>query len=216
VSKQKIYCQTKTPGFLRTLPSVLLALFMLTACSTGPVIFSNQSPMADFSKYSTYAFAETLETDDGKEVRSLLSQYLMSEISRQMGSRGYQQVDTDADLIIDFALMTKEKLRSVPSANVGGYYGRGGWPGYGYYGGYGNDYHITQYTEGTLSLIMVDAKTSGVVWEAGSIGRITNEVRDNLQVAIETTIGEIFTRYPYSAAGTAPPAVAAILSQEQP
>ncbi len=205
---------TKALSPISILPSLLLSVFILTACSTGPTLFSNEAPHAHFDKYSTYAFAETLDTDDGKEVRSLLSQYLMSEISRQMDSRGYQQVDSDSDLVFDFALITKEKLRSVPSANVGGYYGRGGWPGYGYYGGYGNDYRITQYTEGTLSLIMVDAKTNRVVWEAGSIGRITDEVRDNLQLAIETSIGEIFTRYPYSAAGTAAPAVAAIVSQQ--
>lgn len=200
MSKQKI----------SIVPGLLLSALVLAACATGPTIFSNQAPNAPFDKYRTYAFAETLGTDDGKEVRSLLSQFLIAEISRQMDSRGYQQVDTDADLVFDFALMTKEKLKSVPSANYGGYYGYGYGGRYGYYGGYGNDYRITQYTEGTLSLVMVDAKSNGVVWEAGSIGRMTDEVRDNLQLAIETAIGEIFTRYPYSAAGTPPPAVAAL------
>jgi hypothetical protein len=190
--------------------AMVVAAFALTACSTSPVIFSNQAPAADFSNYSSYAFAESLGTDDRENVRSLLSQFLITEISRQMNSRGYKQVDADADLIFDFALITKEKLRSVPSSNFGGYYGYGGRPGYGYYGGYGNDYRITQYTEGILTLAMIDTATKGVVWEGGGVARVTDEVRDNLQLAIQTVVGEIFTRrFPYHAPGTAPPAVAA-------
>jgi hypothetical protein len=189
--------------------AIALAALTLAACSSGPVIFSNQSPAADFGNYSSYAFAETLGTDDRENIRSLLSQFLMAEISRQMNSRGYQQVNADADLTFDFALITTEKLRSVPSANFGGYYGYGGWPGYGYYGSYGNDHRITQYTEGILSLVMIDTATSGVAWEGGSVARVTDEVRDNLQLAVQTVVGNIFTRFPYYAPGTAPPAMAA-------
>jgi len=188
---------------------MLLTAFVVTACATGPVIFSNESPQANFSQYRTFTFAERLGTDDRDGVRSLLSQYLINEITVQMNRRGYERADADADLTIDAFLATKEKLRSVPSSNFGGYYGYG-YPYYhGYYGGYGDNYRITQYTEGTLSVVIVDNNIKGVVWEGGSISNVTDEVRDNLEASARQTIAEIFSRYPYYAAGTTPPAVAA-------
>ncbi len=194
---------------LHTGAVLLLAMLVLTACATGPVIFSNESPAANFPAYRTYTFAENLGTDDRPGVRSLLSQYLAKEIAGQMTARGYEQVSEGADLTFDFALVTKEKLRSVPSANFGGYY-YGGYPYYGgYYGGFGDTYRITQYTEGTLSIVIVDNATSGVVWEGGSIARVTDEIRDNLDAAARQAVTEIFSRYPYYAAGKTPPAAPA-------
>ncbi len=200
----------RSPAF--TLSPAAIGLFMaallLSACSSGPVIFSNESPAANFGAYRTFSFAENLGTDDRSGVRSLLSQYLAREIALEMTERGYEQVDQDADLTFDFALVTKEKLRSVPTANFGGYY-YGGYPFYGgYYGGYGDTYRITQYTEGTISVVMVDNATKGVVWEGGSVARMTDEVRDNLDLAARETVSEIFSRFPYFAAGKAPPAAA--------
>ncbi len=200
----------RSPAF--TLSPAATGLFMaallLSACTSGPVIFSNESPAANFGAYRTFSFAENLGTDDRSGVRSLLSQYLAREIALQMTERGYEQVNEDADLTFDFALVTKEKLRSVPTANFGGYY-YGGYPFYGgYYGGYGDTYRITQYTEGTISIIMVDNATKGVVWEGCSVARMTDEVRDNLDLAARETVREIFSRFPYFAAGKAPPAAA--------
>ena len=183
----------------------ILSALLLSACSTGPVIFTNESPLADFAAYGSFTFVENPATDDREGVRSLLSQYLMSEITGQMVNRGYQPAGEDADLAFDFMLATKEKLRSVPSADFGGYY----WGGYRHYGyGYGNSYRITQYTEGTLRLVIIDKATNGIIWEGGSIKRVTDDVRDNLDLAVREAVTEIFSRYPYYAAGTRPPAPA--------
>ena len=182
---------------------LLLATVLLSACATGPRVFVNEAPGAQFDRYSTYAYAEKLGTDNMADVRSLMSQYLMIEVSGQLDSRGYRMVDSDADVIIDFALVTKEKLRSSPSTSLGGFYGYGPYPGYGYYGNYGGQ-HITQYTEGTFSIAVVDRKTMSVVWEGISISRITDDVRENMGGSAAVIVDEIFSRFPYRAAGGAP------------
>lgn len=183
--------------------TVMLAALLVSACATGPRVFSNESPAANFDQYRTYTFADKLGTDDRENVRSLLSQHLIINVSRQLDSRGYQFVDEGADLIIDFAHITKEKLRATPSTTIGGFYGYGPYPGYGYYGGYNTGTNITQYTEGTLSVAVVDAGTNAVVWEALNIARITDTVRDNIGLAVSAAVDEIFSRFPYSAAGNA-------------
>lgn len=184
--------------------SLLSAIaFITAACASAPRVFSNVAPVADFDRYRTFSFAEKLGTDNREDVRSLLSQYLIIDVSRQLESRGYQFVEEDADLIVDFAHITREKLRSTPAGSIGGYYGYGPYPGYGYYGGYGDHYRITQYTEGTLSIAVVDAATNGVVWEGINIARITDDVRDNMAAAVTAAVDEIFARFPFEApAGT--------------
>jgi len=188
---------------VRTAIVVALAALLVSACATGPRVFSNESPAADFERYRTYTFAEKLGTDDRENVRSLLSQHLIISVSQQLDRRGYQFVNKDADLIVDFAHITKEKLRSSPSTSIGGFYGYGPHPGYGYYGGYDGGSQITQYTEGTLSVAVVDAGTNSVAWEGLNIARITDAVRSNIAASVSNAIDEIFTRFPYTAASSA-------------
>lgn len=195
---------TKHFSTVGTVISITLAALLASACATGPRVFSNESPSADFERYRTYTFAKNLGTDDRKDVRSLLSQHLIINVSQQLANRGYQFVDNDADLIIDFAHVTKEKLRSSPSSSIGGFYGYGPYyPGYGYYGRYDGGAQITQYTEGTLSVAIVDAATNAVAWEGLNIARITDDVRDNIASTVSNAINEIFSRFPYTAASSA-------------
>lgn len=186
-----------------------LASLLLGACATGPKTFSNEGPGGNFGAYQSYNFAERLGTDDDPEVRSLLSQFLISEISSQMNSRGYRFAEGDTDITIALGLVTQEKIRSTGSTGFGGYYGRGypfGFPyygGYGGYGGYDTGNRIVQYTEGTLSVAIVDNSTRAIVWEGISINRINDDVRDNLGATVKTAISEMFARYPYVAGSAA-------------
>lgn len=187
---------------LPTFTVVICAGLITAACATGPRVFSNTAPAADFDSYRTYTFADQLGTDSREDVRSLLSQYLIIDVSRQLDSRGYQFVAENADLIVDFAHITQEKLRSVPSGTVSGYYGYGPYPWYGYGASYGDRYRITQYTEGTLSIAMVDAASKRVAWEGINIERITDDVRDDMAGSITVAVDEIFTRFPHAAPGS--------------
>ncbi len=85
---------------------------------------------------------------------------------------------------------------------MGGYYGyRGGY--YGAYGGY--DTTVTQYTEGTLNIDLVDNTTDTLVWEVVTVGKITDKVRENLKETVNEVVPELMAKYPYIAAGYVPP-----------
>ena len=87
----------------------------------------------------------------------------------------------------------------------GGYYGYrgasyGGWGGY----GYGTDTHVSQYTEGTFNIDLVDPGRKQLVWEAVSVGRINDDTFDNLQQKIMEGVPRFFALYPFKAGdGTA-------------
>jgi hypothetical protein len=178
-----------------------VATTLLVACSTGPKIFINEDPGGKFDSYKTYNYEEILSTDDRPGYRSILSQYLINAVDKELAARGYTKSDTP-DLTINFNLATQEKIRSTSSPRAGGYYG---YRGYGAYGGY--DTTVTQYTEGTFNVDMIDNTSAQkqLVWEGVAVGRMTDKARANLEEATNTLMAEIFSRYPYVAPGYVPP-----------
>lgn len=190
-------------GVFRNLVIALSGAILLSACASGPQVFVNQDPNADFSGYKTYNFEPRFGTDEQEGYRSLFSEYLIAATEREMNARGYTKSD-NPDLLINFGLQTQEKIRSTssPSTGVGGYYG---YRGYGYYGGY--ETTVTQYTEGTFNMDMVGAKGAQkqLVWECVLIGRVTDKFRKDLEGSVNNGMTEIFSNYPYYAAGFVPP-----------
>lgn len=179
---------------------LLASLALLAGCASGPQIYSNSDPAGDFSGYRTYNFAEPLGTDR-PEYSSLLSQYLKTAVSRELGARGYQRSD-NPDLLVNFYTETKEKVQSTTTAGpgLGGFYGwRTGY--YGVWGGY--ETRVTQYTEGTLVVDLVDAKRNQLVWEGIAVDRIREETLRNPQPAVDQAMSQIFAQFPWRAGAPA-------------
>lgn len=175
---------------------LLASLALLAGCATGPQIYTNSDPAGDFAGYRTYNFAEPLGTDRA-EYSSLLSQHLRTAVSRELAARGYQRSD-NPDLLVNFYTESTEKVQSTTTAGpaLGGYYGwRTGY--YGVWGGY--ETRVTQYTEGTLVIDIVDASRSQLVWEGVAVDRIREENRRNPQAAVEQAVAQIFAQYPWRA-----------------
>ena len=175
-----------------------LVLMLLVACSSTPDVYVNEDPSADFSRYKTYNFESRLGTDRDDGAQSLVSTYLRRAAAREMEARGYQLSD-NPDLAVNFFVNTEEKIRSRSVPTSGGYYGyRGGY--YDPWGGYaGYETRIDQFTEGTVNFDLVDTRTDQLVWEGAITGKITKEVRENLQAVCDAVAQEIFLSYPYIA-----------------
>jgi hypothetical protein len=82
----------------------------------------------------------------------------------------------------------------------GGYYGYrgasyGAWGGY----GYGTETHVSQYTEGTFNIDIIDAKKHQLVWEAVGVGKVTDEALANLEERVKLGVPKFFSLYPYRA-----------------
>lgn len=176
-----------------------IAALILAGCSSGPKIFANVSPVADFGTYKTYNFASVLGTDNREGYRSILSNYLIAAGDREMQARGYVKSDMP-DLILNFYVHTKEKIRTTtsPSTSMGGYYGYRG-ARYGTYGGY--ETQTTQYTEGTVNIDIVDNKKGQLAWEGIAVGRVSDDVMENLEEAANNVVVEIFSKFSYTAPG---------------
>ena len=173
----------------------MLAIMVLTGCASGPKIYTNQDPSADFSQFKTYGYTQ-LDTDKDR-YGSLLSQYMMTAASRELEARGYRKSD-NPDLIVNFHVQTQEKIKTTqtPTSSMG-YYGYRGYGGWGGHTGY--ETQVTQYTEGTVNVDLVDNKKSQLVWEAALVGRVTDKARENLEATVNEVMVEVFQSYPYIA-----------------
>lgn len=189
----------RTP--LRTLGLALVgAAVLLAGCASGPKVFTNEDPTADFGEYRTFGFQSQLSTDRDKYA-SLASQYLKAATVREMTARGYKE-SANPDLIVNFNVVTEEKIRTTQTPTAGGYYG---YRGYGAWGGYaGYETRVTQYTEGTVNVDIVDAEKQQLVWEGVIVGKVTDEVRENLRAVCDEVVTTVFANYPYVAGNPTP------------
>ncbi|MBT8442499.1 MAG: DUF4136 domain-containing protein [Gammaproteobacteria bacterium] len=180
-----------------SLATALLSLtLLLAACASGPTIIANQDPGADFSAYKTYDFVSPLSTDRGG-FQAVLSGFLIKATQDELNARGMRRA-ADPDLLIDFIASTQQKISasSQPAASVGMHGGRGG---YGTWGGYSmavSTTRVTQTTEGTVAIDVIDRKRQQLVWEAAATGRVKEETRENLQYVVPELVSELFARYP--------------------
>lgn len=179
---------------------VLPVMLLVSACASGPQVTSDYDRNADFAAYRTFAFFEPLGTDRAG-YSTLVTERLKTLTRLQMEQRGYQFDAASPDLLVNFVAQSRVKTEYVPpppmpwGPNYFGY--RMGWydPWVGY--GFGSD--MIQYTEGVLTIDLIDARRKQLVWEG--VGR---SVIDNVEQALSEqklapVVADIFARYPFLA-----------------
>ena len=197
--------QFQQPARTAKLIVLLFIGYAMGGCASGPNIISDYDRSAAFESYSTYNIMEGAGPDQG-EYQSFFTKYVIEAITVEMESRGYTKSD-DPDLLVNFNARLQDKTKvttsSAPPPMYGGYYGyRGGyygaWGGY----GYGTETHVSQYTEGTFNIDIVDNKTHRLIWAAVGVGRGTEKKLENLEEVVKTAVPKYFSLYP-STAGVA-------------
>ena len=173
--------------------AALVAVF-LSGCATTPNTFANADPTADFTSYKTYGFLETLSTDK-QSYESMESNFLKVAVAQQFDRRGMSYSE-NPDLLVNFYIHTKEKIRTRSVPTMGAYYGFRD-PFYDTWGGYGGfETRVDQYTEGTLNIDVVDSANKKLVWEGAIAGRVTDSAIRNLEKTIDEAVAEIMKNYP--------------------
>ena len=182
-----------------------LLILVLSGCSSDN-LRSDYDRGADFGQYQTYNFFENAGPRSGN-YESFFSQYMVEAIEIEMEQRGYTKAD-DPDLWVNFNGIMQEKtdVRTTPaSPPMGGYYGyRGGyydpWGGY----GYGTETHVSQYTEGTFNIDLIDNARDQLVWEAVGKGRVSQKDLENLREGVMEGVPKYFALYPFEAGNPNP------------
>lgn len=180
----------------------VLLLMLLTACATQPNTYSNADPGADFGQYKTYAFFDSLSTDKA-QYESLVSNFLKVAVTQEFDKRGLVYDAENPQIRVNFFINTEEKIKSTTVPSMRGYYSYRDpfydpWLDYGGYGG-GYETRIDQYTEGTLSIDVVDAATKKLVWEGAIFGRVREKDIRNLEKTVDDAVAAVMKNFPIQA-----------------
>jgi len=188
---------TKATGARLSLLAV--SALMWAGCETGPQVRSVAEPGVNLSIYRTYSFAAQPGTNRGGNVTPLTT-FFETAIAREMNARGYQQVESGGDLLINFNAHVTEKADIQSTPSPGPYYGYYGY--YGYRGGMyaGPEVQTVRYKVGTANVDVVDAKRKVVVWEGIAERELTDDVMRNPQPAVDGAVAKMFTQFPGRAA----------------
>lgn len=190
--------------FKKASRSVLLMSFavLLASCASGPTIESDYDHTIDFGKYKTYGFFNPMGIEN-PNYSSIYGSIFRSAITREMESRGYRKSD-NPDLMINVSGRLQDKTKVTTTSDPymgGGYYGYrrgayGAWGGY----GYGTTTHVSNYTEGTVNVDIVDRALKRMVWEGVAVGRVNeNKTNEETRADIHSGITEMFAGYPFRA-----------------
>ena len=194
---------------MKTKLALLLSFFLLAACSSTPIITTDYDRSVNFADYKTYGFFERQDTDNA-QYSTLTTQHFKGALRREMNNRGYVYTESNPDILVNFnaKLSDKIKVTNSPSMGVGvGYPGYYGYRGnhYGAWGTYNfNTTNVSQYTEGTVNIDLVDPRIKQLVWEGVVVGRVNEKKMADLENAINRVVTEIMATYPFTAGNSTP------------
>jgi hypothetical protein len=190
------------PALFRSLAAIVVSQLLL-ACAT-PEIRTRSAPHADLAAYHTYAFVARPGTDRAGQ-RTPATHALEEVVQREMAARGYRLVATDPELLIDFHLSEQRQIHQEWGPTYGG---DGTDAGYERYQSLAQNPHsgaprqwdsgpdIQTYTEGTLTVDVIEGARNEVIWSGSAVGRTNPVARRDSGDALAHAVVEIFDHYP--------------------
>lgn len=191
----------------------VLALFLLSACSSSPpkpdVDYNHEY---DFSKARTVAFyrdSGEVSGDNPLQLSDMQRNRIDDAIKVAVENRGltFLADASKADLLLTWHLATQNKtdVRTYQSASVGygGYGGHGRYGGYNRYSAYNcwscsptrTDVSVSNYTEGTFIVDMIDPELRQSVWRAVTQSKLKGK-QEHEQARLDEAAALIFASFP--------------------
>ena len=186
--------------------SIAALVLLLAACaSSGPRITSEVDPQADFGQDRTFGFYSPLALESGGYATPT-SDRIKAATRAQMESRGYVYSAEQPDLWVNINgnLQERTDVSTVPSMDYARYYG---YRGRGMYAVpmWTEETRVSQYTEGTLNIDVIDRAQNKMVWEGIAVGRVSKNVKPEERAArIDSAVADIFAKFPYRAGSGVP------------
>ncbi|MDA9126004.1 DUF4136 domain-containing protein [Flavobacteriaceae bacterium] len=163
----------------------VIALLFLTSCQSVHVV-SDYDKVAPFKTYKTFGFHK--EGVDRAEISDLDKRRILNAIEAALLEKGFTK-SNNPDLLVNF--FTKEKQQiNIYNNNFNSF----GW-GWGWGPFFGTQYNVSNSTQGTLYIDLIDTKRKELIWQGIGRGNLTTDVRYKEKL-INTFVGSILEKYP--------------------
>jgi hypothetical protein len=176
-----------------TLP-LLFFTILIAACGSSLQVTSDYDKSANFTQYKTFSLYKGERMD---AISELNSRRITEAIRNEMVQKGFQETDTNPDLLVNPVAILKD--RTSVSANTN-YYGYGGVyrP---YYWGTGvgvsssTSYDVYHYKEGSLIIDVVEASSKKLIWQGVGNKEIDAKAKDP-DAKIRAAVTSIMKSFP--------------------
>jgi hypothetical protein len=174
-----------------------IGLILAAGCA-GQQVTTDYSPAASFSQYRTYALVSPPDTAAAQQ---LLDQRISSAVQAQLTSKGLTQTDRqNADLYVGYGMVDKTHKQVYTYRDGWGWGGGWGWRYYRWGAPWPMSTYrqVETYTDGTVVVNLIDAKTKKVVWQ-GQVADVLSLPVGNPASAtqkIDGAVAKLFAKYP--------------------
>lgn len=166
---------------------VVSVLFVLASSCSSVRVTTDYDTAKDFSAYKTFAFYK--KGIDKVDISDLDKRRILKAIENELLAKGFV-ISENPDILVSIFTKAREKVDIYNDRNM--YFGWHPW----YYGpNFGT--HISKYTEGTLFVDLIDAKTKELAWQgigSGALNTSGNVAKK--EERIKEFVAEIMANYP--------------------
>jgi hypothetical protein len=172
--------------------ALLVVLFVTASCSSISVV-ADYDTTTDFSQYKTFAFYK--KGIEKVDISDLDKRRILKDIEAELLAKGLTKSETP-DLLVNIFTKSRRQVDIFNNNFYGGFYGGYfGW--YPWYYGPNFGMQVTEYTEGTLFIDLIDAKKKDLVWQGiGSGGLTTNGDVAKKEQRIQEFVNQMLAQYP--------------------
>jgi hypothetical protein len=163
----------------------LIPVWMLLMVSCSSVrVTTDYDTQVDFAKYRTFAFYKT--GIDKAPISDLDKKRIMRAVESELLAKGMRK-SSNPDVLVSLFTKSRERI-NVNDNRFGGFW----YPWY-----YGpNQMNVSQYTEGTLFIDLLDAKKKELVWQGVGTGALRMTDVRRKERRIKEFVKEIMAKYP--------------------
>jgi hypothetical protein len=180
---------------IRTWLSVVVSLFFATSVALADHVNVDYDRGVNFSKFRTFIWVEKPVTDS-----PFMSDRIVEAVNGQLLAKGLEPVDSDADLCIEAKSSLQQRVEYTTYYNSWGGWGWGpGWGEPGWWYGWGGPGWATTYadtyTEGNVTVDLIDRATGKVVWRGVFEDKVSSKPEKQWK-KMAKAISKMFEDYP--------------------
>ena len=173
-----------------SITGIMLGLVVLAGCATSNVT-TDYNPEYDFRLLRNFAMMPSEQTLETQAIVSKLNLERIHVAIEQELSQRYQPVEdvADANFLVRYHVIVKDK---VDVRTYDSFYG-----GRRYYGANVQSVDVHTYTQGTLIVDIVDAKTKDHIWRGSTHSRVTPNLNpEEKMIRLREAVAEVLKEFP--------------------
>lgn len=149
-----------------------------------------QDVHTDYDKHVDFGHFHTYQWDRVQTTNSLWEQRVKDAVDKDLQDKGWQKVDSGADIMIDAVGATQNQQEYREFYNGFG-------PGWGWWGWRGGPrtVEVVNYKTGTLVVDMYDANSHRLVWRGTAADTVSDKPEKN-EKKLDKAVDKMFDKFP--------------------